>query len=148
MQYYSAKLRLSGSTMNEVRGVYSAPEILLLQYIHGVDSVIEMKAVEKRATNMREYKDHLKAKYDSALVKRDQSVDKIFGALGQLPIRLPEHMHEQYDIVDEDDVIAVAKSATRSQKREQKTVPPNELEAQRLERFVPASEVSMDDIME
>lgn len=148
MQYYSAKLRLSGSTMNEVRGVYSAPEILLLQYIHGVDSVTEMKAKEKRAINMREYKDYLKGKYDSALVKRDQSVDKIFGALGQLPTRLPEHLHEQYDIVDEDDVVSVAKSVTRSQRREQGALPKNDLEAHRMDHFVPQNEVSMDDIME
>lgn len=146
MQFYSVKLRLSGSPMNEVRNVFSAPEILVLQYIHGVDAITEIKKVREERINMREFKDNLKAKYDQALVKREQSIDKIFGALGQLPTVLPDHLLEANDIVDEDDVIAVAKAATRTDKN--KYIPQTPAEQQRVDTIVPANEVDMNDIME
>lgn len=151
MQYYSAKLRLGGNPLNEVRGVYSAPEVLILQYIHGVDSLLEMKKVKEERMNLREYKDLLKMKYDSALIKREQSVDKIFGALGQIPVKLPDHLLEQYGLIDEDDLIAVAKSVTQADKNERKgdsRQPKNDLEVHRVETLVPQNEVSMADIME
>lgn len=149
MQYYSAKVRLSGSPMNEVRDVYSAPQILIMQYIHGVDAVVEVKKVKEEKINLREYKDTLKALYDPALTKREQSVDKIFGALGQLPTKLPDELLERYDIVDEDDVIAVAKAATRNDKNAQSNhQPQTQLEADRLDTLVPANEIDVNDIME
>lgn len=144
MQYYKAKLRLSGSTSNEVRGIYSAPEILILQYIHGVDAVVEVQYLKTEQTNLRNFKDMLKGKYDQALVKRDQSIDKIFGALGQLPNELPGHLLEKFDIVDEADVLAIAKSATRKDKSHVVT----QQEQDRKQRLVPQEEVSMEDIME
>ncbi len=148
MQFYSAKVRLSGSTMNEVRDIFSAPEILLMQFIHGGDAISEIKLVREERKNMAEFKDMLKAKYDQALVKRKQSIDGIFGALGQLPTKLPENLLEKYDIIDEDDAVAVAKSVTRADKNQANHLPQNDLEAQRLDRVIPASEVNMDDIME
>lgn len=147
MQYYSAKLRLAGSTMNEVRDVWSAPEILILQYIHGVDAILEVKKVKEEKVNLREYKQELKAKYDQALVKREQSIDKIFGALGQLPTVLPDDLLERHDIVDEDDVISVAKSVTRAEKREPRE-PQTQVEANRVDTLVPQNEIDMNDIME
>lgn len=147
MQYYSAKLRLAGSTMNEVRDVWSAPEILILQYIHGVDAILEVKKVKEEKVNLREYKQELKAKYDQALVKREQSIDKIFGALGQLPTVLPDDLLERHDIVDEDDVISVAKSVTRAEKRESRE-PQTQAEADRVDTLVPQNEIDMNDIME
>lgn len=146
MQYYSIKLRLSGSPMNEVRNVFSAPEILILQYIHGVDAVSEIKKVRQDKINMREHKDSLKARYDMALVKRDQSVDKIFGALGQLPTVLPDQVLEANDIVDEDDILAVAKSVTKAEKNNY--IPKTSTEQLNVDRIVPANEVDMNDIME
>ena len=146
MQYYSVKLRLSGSPMNEVRDVFSAPEILILQYIHGVDAVTDIKKVKEEKINMRDHKDMLKSRYDQALVKRDQSIDKIFGALGQLPTVLPDHLLEANDIVDEDDVLAVAKAATRAEKSSH--LPQTPAEQQRVDSIVPANEVDMNDIME
>lgn len=135
--------------MNEVREVYSAPQILIMQYIHGVDAITEVKSVKSEDINMREYKEQLKAMYDPALVKREQSIDKIFGALGQLPTRLPEDLLEKFDIVDEDDVIAVAKSVTRSDKNAQ--LPHNsttQVEQDRLDKIVPPSEIDMSKLME
>jgi len=132
--------------MNEVRDVYSAPEILIMQYIHGVDAISDIKKVKEEKVNMREHKDNLKAKYDQALVKREQSIDKIFGALGQLPTSLPDHILEANDIIDEDDVIAVAKATTRSEKNNH--LPQTPAEQQRVDTIVPANEVDMNDIME
>lgn len=132
--------------MNEVRDVYSAPEILILQYIHGVDSITEIKPVKKESTDMRKYKDFLKGLYDQALVKRDQSIDKIFGALGQLPTVLPDHILEENDIVDEDDIIAVAKSATKAEKKS--NLAKTALEQRNIDTIVPEQEVDFDDIME
>lgn len=149
MQYYSAKVRLSGSTMNEVRDVYTAPQILIMQYMHGVDAITEIKFVKEEKMNLRDYKEQLRGMYDAALVKREQSIDKIFGALGQLPTKLPEDMLEMHGIIDEDDVIAVAKSVTKSDKSTQSAYPPkNDLETQRIDRVVPQNEVNMDDLME
>lgn len=144
MQYYSAKLRLAGSTMNEVRDVWTAPEILLLRFIHGGDAVLEIKPVKKEDLNLREHKDFLKAKYDQALVKREQSIDKIFGALGTLPSVLPDEILAAHDIVDEDDIIAVAKQTTRNEKQPALT----QTEANRLDTLVPQNEIDMNSIME
>ena len=146
MQYYSAKLRLSGSPMNEVRDVFSAPEVLIMQYIHGVDAVVELKKVKDEKVNMGEFKQTLKGKYDQALTKRDQSIDKIFGALGQLPTKLPDDLLEMHGIIDEDDVIAVAKAATKADKNTY--LPQNDLEQRRVDTIVPANEVDLSNIME
>lgn len=149
MQYYSAKVRLAGSPMNEVRDVYSAPQILIMQYLHGVDAISDLKKVKEEKINMSEYKSTLKAMYDPALVKRDQSIDKIFGALGQLPTALPDDLLERHDIVDEDDVIAVAKHVTRTDKNAQSShQPQSQLEADRLQTLVPQNEIDVNDIME
>lgn len=149
MQFYSAKVRLSGSPMNEVRDVYSAPQILIMQYIHGVDAITDVKPEKTEKMNMREYKEQLKAMYDPALVKREQSIDKIFGALGQLPTKLPDDLLERYDIIDEDDVIAVAKAATRNDKNAQSDYNSNtQLEQDRLDTLVPANQIDMSKLME
>jgi predicted Zn-dependent peptidase len=149
MQYYSAKLRLSGSPMNEVRDVFTAPQILIMQYIHGVDAIIEVKKTEIKKINLSEHKQLLKSMYDPALIKREQSVDKIFGALGQLPTSLPDELLERYDIVDEDDVVAVAKAATRNDKIAQAHhQPKSQIEADRLQTVIPAAEVDVNSIME
>lgn len=146
MQYYSAKVRLSGSPLNEVRDVFSAPEILIMQYVHGVDAVVELKPVRQEKINMNEFKQFLKGKYDQALVKREQSIDKIFGALGQLPVKLPDNLLEMHGLIDEDDVIAVAKDATKADKN--RYLPQNDLEQRRLETLVPANEIDMSSLME
>lgn len=149
MQFYSAKVRLSGSTMNEVRDVFSTPQILIMQYMHGVDAITDIKPAKVEKLNMTEYKSTLRAMYDPALVKRDQSVDKIFGALGQLPTKLPDEVLEQNDIIDEDDVVAVAKATTKADKNAQSNhQPQTQAEADRLDTLVPQNQVNMDDIME
>ncbi len=148
MQYYKAKVRLGGSTMNEVEKVLSAPEVLILQFIHGIDALVNVVTSHKKAMDPREEKERLRAKYDQALVKRKQSIDTIFGPLGSVPDELPFDMLERFDIVDEDDVIAVAKSIIKKEKAVNKThrEPENLTQANRLDRIVPAEEVSLDEM--
>lgn len=146
MQYYKAKVRLAGSTMNEVQKVLSAPEILVLQYIHGVDAIINVKLVREETINLREEKQRLKGLYDQALVKREQSIDTIFGPLGSVPERLPSDLAERFGMVDEDDVISVAKSVTKADKRENHSQTMTQNEQERIETLVPEDEVDLNDL--
>lgn len=146
MQYYTAKVRLAGSTMNEVQKILSAPEILVLQYIHGVDAIVSVKYFEERRTNLREEKERLKGLYDQALIKREQSIDTIFGPLGSVPEQLPSDLVERFGMVDESDVISVAKSVTAADKRANHSQTMTQNEQDRMDRIIPAEEVSMEDL--
>lgn len=146
MQYYKAKVRLAGSTMNEIEKVFSAPEILVLQYIHGVDAVMNVSFHEERRVNLREEKERLKGVYDQALVKRDQSIDTIFGPLGSVPEQLPSDLVERFGMVDEDDVISVAKNVTQMDKRANHFQNMSQNEQDRMDRVIPAEEVSLQDL--
>lgn len=49
MRFYTALIRLSGSLLNEVRRNHvSAPEVMLLNAIHGGNAVVELVEVENR----------------------------------------------------------------------------------------------------
>ncbi len=146
MQYYKAKVRLSGSTMNEVQKVLSAPEILVLQYIHGVDAIVQVKHAKTAQINLREEKQRLKSLYDQALVKREQSIDTIFGPLGSVPEQLPSDLVERFGMVDEDDVISVAKSVTKSDKKQNHSQTMTQLEEERIEQVIPQDEVDLEDL--
>lgn len=146
MQYYKAKIRLAGSTMNEVQKVLSAPEILVLQYIHGVDAIVSVKIIEEKRVNLREEKERLKGLYDQALVKRDQSIDTIFGPLGSVPEQLPSDLVERFGMVDESDVISVAKNVTQIDKRGNNPQIMTQNEQERMDRIVPADEVALEDM--
>ena len=146
MQYYSAKIRLAGSTMNEVQKTLSAPEILVLQYIHGVDAVVNVKFHKEERINLREEKERLKGLYDQALIKRDQSIDTIFGPLGAVPERLPEDLVERFGMVDEDDVIDVVKNITQADKRSNHSQNMTQNEQERIDRVIPAEDVALDDL--
>lgn len=146
MQYYSAKIRLAGSTMNEVPKILSAPEILVLQYIHGVDAVVNVKFHEERRMNLREEKERLKGLYDQALIKRDQSIDTIFGPLGSVPEQLPSDLVERFGMVDEDDVISVAKNVTQMDKRSNHSQTMTQNEQERMDRVIPVEQVALEDL--
>ena len=146
MQYYKAKIRLSGSTMNEVEKIFSAPEILVQQYIHGVDAVVNVSYHETRQISLREEKDRLKGLYDQALIKREQSIDKIFGPLGSVPEQLPSDLVERFGMVDEDDVISVAKNVTQMDKRANHSQIMTQNEQDRIDRVIPAHEVALEDL--
>lgn len=146
MQYYQAKVRLAGSPMNEVQKILSAPEVLVLQYIHGVDAITNVTFHEEKRINLREEKDRLKGMYDQALVKREQSIDTIFGPLGSVPEQLPSDLAERFGMVDEDDVLAVAKSVTAADKRANHSQTLSQNEQDRLDRVIPAGEIALDDL--
>jgi hypothetical protein len=146
MQYYKCKVRLSGSPLNEVQKVLSAPEILVMQYIHGVDSIVDVKLIDEKQVNLREEKERLKGLYDQALVKREQSIDTIFGPLGSVPERLPSDLVERFGMVDEDDVISVAKSVTKSDKKHNHSQTMTQNEQDRVDRLIPEDEVNLKDL--
>ena len=148
MQYYNATIRLAGSTMNEVQKTLTAPEVLILQYVHGVDAVVKVSLCKKELINLSAEKSRLKALYDQALVKRDQSVDTIFGPLASLPTVLPDELTEQFNIIDTDDMISAVKSVTRRDKSIDKSqrLPQNQTQADRIEAVVPPEQVSLEDM--
>jgi hypothetical protein len=146
MHYYNAKVRLAGSTMNEVQKIFSAPEILVLQYIHGVDAIVNVSFHRKEQVNLREEKSRLKGLYDQALVKRDQSIDTIFGPLGSVPEQLPSDLVERFGMVDEDDVLSVAKAVTQADKRANHSQTLTQNEQDRMDNTIPAEEVSLNDL--
>lgn len=158
MQYYKTTVRLSGSTMNEVVKVVSAPEFLILQYIHGLDALVRVECIKKEKTNMAELRDELKGKYDRPLARNEQSVDKIFGPLGSLPLEIPEEMAQSMNILqvhDEGDtVLEAAKKATKNTNIEKKNkgqsnnLPRTKQEKENLEKITPAEEISADDLLE
>jgi hypothetical protein len=147
MQYYKATIRLDGSTMNEVVKILSAPEVLILQYIHGSDALVKMAKSKNEKVNLNEEKERLRVLYDQALNRRKQSIDSIFGPLGQVPEVLSDSILEQNDIIDEDDIIAVAKSVTKHSKSD-KTMrePRTQEEADRLSTVITADEVSLEEM--
>jgi hypothetical protein len=132
--------------MNEIEKIFSAPEILVLQYIHGVDAVVGVEVHEEKRINLREEKERLKGLYDQALVKREQSIDTIFGPLGSVPEQLPSDLVERFGMVDEDDVISVAKSVTKADKRENHSQTMTQNEQDRMDRVIPAEQVSLQDL--
>lgn len=146
MHYYKAKIRLAGSTMNEVEKILSAPEILVLQYIHGVDAVINVSFNHQEQVNLREEKGRLKGLYDQALVKREQSIDTIFGPLGAVPERLPEDLVERFGMVESDDVLDVVKNVTQMDKRANHAQTMTQNEQERMDRVIPAEEVNLQDL--
>ena len=146
MHFYKAKIRLAGSTMNEVEKILSAPEILVLQYIHGVDAVIGVSFHEQKTINLREEKGRLKGIYDQALVKREQSIDTIFGPLGAVPERLPEDLVERFGMVESDDVLDVVKNVTQMDKRANHSQTMTQNEQDRMDRVIPAEEVNLQDL--
>jgi hypothetical protein len=90
MHTYSCKVRLGGSVINEVPKVgVTVPEMVLLQHVHGADSISNVaysKAVERTEDEER---DRLRQVYGTS-VKSKQRVEQILGMDHQpLPDRVP-----------------------------------------------------------
>lgn len=137
MYYYKTTLRLGGNTINEVVKVVSAPEFLVLGFIHGNDSLVNAKEIKVESIGIAEEKMRLKNLYDTALGKSEFSVDKIFGALGVLPQRLPEDTLELYGI---EKMVSNANLADHK-------LPSTEEELQNENSFVATEEVDVADLM-
>jgi hypothetical protein len=130
--------------MNEVEKVVSAAEFLVLQYVHGVDSLHNVEEIENRKINLAQEKKRLIDLYEMALVKREQSIDGIFGAFGNLPERLPSELLQRYDIdeeITEEDLSKIAKN------RVTPGAAKNQVEQENEERILPAEQVSVANLM-
>lgn len=56
MQYYDCRLRLAGSTQNEIhKKAITAPELLILRKLHGDESVLDIKQVDIPAYKPKSY---------------------------------------------------------------------------------------------
>ena len=106
-----------------------------------------MAKSKNEKVNLNEEKERLRVLYDQALNRRKQSIDSIFGPLGQVPEVLSDSILEHNDIIDEDDIIAVAKSVTKHSKSD-KTMrePRTQEEADRLSTVITADEVSLEEM--
>lgn len=143
MHYYKIKLRLSGSVNNEIWKIVSAPELLLLQFIHDTDAVCNVEEVKNEKIDLFREKNRLKETYNKALNKKEeQSVDKIFGALGTLPTRLPEDHLKRFNIFGE----PLAEFDPINQKRIGKEVK-NQKKLDNLNKVASSEEVNCADLM-
>lgn len=126
MEFYDGILRLAGSVLNEVhiRGV-SAAEVIMLQYLHGEDSVTGLRKVKTRdvappsdilleeanATEAEGWSDrviraHLRRKYNNW----QDETDKIAKVFGNSMVPLPKAVDME---------VAQAKASTEERLREQ-----------------------------
>lgn len=135
--------------MNEIPKVVTAPEFLILQYIHGKDSLINVSEVKNERVNLPEERRKLKETYDNALSKGEMSVDKIFGPLGQIPSRLPQEILEKYNIDGTVELQEIDRIKSVKRPNEQNSSEPRtEKELQNLESIVSADEVNTDDLFD
>ena len=105
MDYFSARIRLNGSVMNEVRkDCLSAPEVIIMQYLHGADSVLDIVKVDPPdlpvAFTHDAERERLIAEYERALRRQQISFIQIFGPSHvALPVSVPGYTEP--DEVDE-----------------------------------------------
>ena len=136
--------------MTEVVKVVTAPEFLILQYIHGSDALHKVEEVKNEKINLAKEKDRLRYLYSRALKKKEQSIDNIFGALGNLPNRLPDNLIEQFNLneegltlIDPNEIKKAAKAKNRSEKKTIKT----DKEVENESRIANSDEVNVADLM-
>ena len=119
MRLYSCKVRLDGNVANEVPKVATAAEILVWQWLHGPDAVVNIKHYDDDAsiTNKAE-REKLKQKYDQYLQnerggRNPTSIDQMFGTFNALPNHLPDFEDDEFDFDDEEDVRAALEAKAR-----------------------------------
>jgi len=148
MHYYNIKLRLTGNAMNEVRKQVTSPELLVLLYIHGSDSVVDVEEIKNEKVNQRVEKDRLKELYEMSLVKREQSIDGIFGALGTLPERLPQDLIDRFNLDDEGLELSDVEELTKKILNKRNNPSLSQQQEDRRNSIRPASDVNLADLMD
>jgi len=148
MHYYNIKLRLAGNAMNEVRKQVTSPELLVLLYIHGSDSVVDVEEIKNEKVNQRVEKDRLKELYEMSLVKREQSIDGIFGALGTLPERLPQDLIDRFNLDDEGLELSDVEELTKKILNKRNNPSLSQQQEDRRNSIRPASDVNLADLMD
>lgn len=93
MDIYAGKIRLGGDMRNEVRREgLTAPEVILLQRIHGNDSVMELEKTGAEKRNHQEERGRLYTAYPAAINAdaKKHFVEELFGPNHQdLPVTVP-----------------------------------------------------------
>ncbi len=103
---YTAKVRLSGSVLNEVpKDDLTAPEIEVLRALHGSDAVVEIKETGEHKRTHAQERARLKQIYASQgmgeqVKKKLALMTEIFGH-ERLP--LPTSIEEHVETVDDED---------------------------------------------
>lgn len=94
MQRYNCKVLCGGSRYNEVRKFdLTAPEIIILRYIHGHDNIADVRASVKEAIKNQELRADLERRYTRALakLKPSRTMEMLFGMPHMmLPELLPD----------------------------------------------------------
>jgi hypothetical protein len=86
VQYYSAKIRLGGSVLHEVRKTgLSAAEVVLLRREHGADAVMDLVLTDDRHVTETIERARLAAIYG------EKKVEAVYGA-PDMPNRMPVHL--------------------------------------------------------
>jgi hypothetical protein len=86
VQYYSAKIRLGGSVLHEVRkSGLSAAEVVLLRREHGPDAVAELTLIDDRHVGEAAERERLSKIYG------EKKVEAVYGA-PDMPNRMPVHL--------------------------------------------------------
>jgi hypothetical protein len=93
MDIYKGKVRLTGSMLNEVRREdMTAPEVILLQRIHGNDAVLELEKTGTTKINHQDERQRLYLQYKTAVnvdAKRHY-IEELFGPNhNDLPTSVP-----------------------------------------------------------
>lgn len=84
MQTYSALIRLASSKENEVRrSGLTAPELHLLEHIHGPDSVLQVEPIGAIDVDIEQERERLTLVY--GLFEGKPRVNEVFGVAGALP---------------------------------------------------------------
>lgn len=155
MHYYKISLKLNGNTLNEVPKIATTPELLILQYIHGMDAICRVEEIKNETVDQFEEKKRLRDIYDVALMRKEQSVDKIFGAFGLLPERLPAELIKKFDIFDDPlseynpaDMSGPDLNAMKNKKRASARQGGTQEAADNESRIIPEEEVNTGDLME
>ncbi len=92
MQRYNCKVLCGGSRYNEVRKFdLTAPEILILRYVHGHDNITEVRPSVKKPIKNQELRADLEHRYTRALskMKPPRNMETMFGMPHMM---LPEYL--------------------------------------------------------
>lgn len=136
--------------MNEVQKTVTAPEFLVLQQIHGHDSMHRVEEIKNEKVNSAVERRRLKENYDQALKRKKQSVDLIFGALGQLPSRLPDEALVRFNINIDDEITEQEIGridAGKGHNPNDRSQPLSEKELMNLETIASADDVRVADLL-
>ena len=150
---YKCKVLLKGNLLNQVPKILTAPETLVMRWLHGGDAIIDLAeygdygkdVLKVQNWSNNDERERLKTLYDPYLKaerggRNPTSIDQMFGMFNALPEKLNEVEHAE-DVDDDEDLAReeIAASARRQAekatnrinkprpKQDAKTVSPVEL---------------------